>query len=41
MDAEAMVKEAEHWKQVPPQHICVENADKQIRYIQQLFNMRH
>uniref|UniRef100_A0A8C2A1W1 Proprotein convertase subtilisin/kexin type 5b n=1 Tax=Cyprinus carpio TaxID=7962 RepID=A0A8C2A1W1_CYPCA len=34
MDAEAMVKEAEHWKQVPPQHICVENADKQIRYMQ-------
>uniref|UniRef100_A0A8C1PM43 Proprotein convertase subtilisin/kexin type 5b n=1 Tax=Cyprinus carpio TaxID=7962 RepID=A0A8C1PM43_CYPCA len=33
MDAEAMVKEAEHWKQVPPQHICVENADKQIRTI--------
>uniref|UniRef100_A0A673MA58 Proprotein convertase subtilisin/kexin type 5-like n=1 Tax=Sinocyclocheilus rhinocerous TaxID=307959 RepID=A0A673MA58_9TELE len=34
MDAEAMVKEAERWKQVPPQHICVENADKQIRYMQ-------
>lgn len=33
MDAEAMVKEAEHWKQVPLQHICVENADKQIRTI--------
>uniref|UniRef100_A0A671RA21 Proprotein convertase subtilisin/kexin type 5-like n=1 Tax=Sinocyclocheilus anshuiensis TaxID=1608454 RepID=A0A671RA21_9TELE len=33
MDAEAMVKEAERWKQVPPQHICVENADKQIRTI--------
>ncbi|TRY60185.1 hypothetical protein DNTS_003795 [Danionella cerebrum] len=33
MDAEAMVKEAEHWKQVPQQHICVENADKQIRTI--------
>lgn len=32
MDAEAMVKEAERWKQVPSQHICVENADKQIRY---------
>ncbi|XP_066499256.1 proprotein convertase subtilisin/kexin type 5b isoform X2 [Hoplias malabaricus] len=33
MDAEAMVKEAERWKTVPPQHICVENADKQIRTI--------
>ncbi|KAI5622037.1 proprotein convertase subtilisin/kexin type 5, partial [Silurus asotus] len=33
MDAEAMVKEAERWKQVPPQHICVENADRQIRTI--------
>ncbi|XP_073723703.1 proprotein convertase subtilisin/kexin type 5b isoform X1 [Misgurnus anguillicaudatus] len=33
MDAEAMVKEAERWKQVPSQHICVENADKQIRTI--------
>uniref|UniRef100_A0AAR2J930 P/Homo B domain-containing protein n=1 Tax=Pygocentrus nattereri TaxID=42514 RepID=A0AAR2J930_PYGNA len=33
MDAEAMVKEAERWKPVPPQHICVENADKQIRTI--------
>lgn len=31
MDAEAMVKEAERWKQVPQQHICVENADRQIR----------
>ncbi|KAI4878135.1 hypothetical protein NFI96_007718 [Prochilodus magdalenae] len=31
MDAEAMVKEAERWKTVPPQHICVENADKQIK----------
>ncbi|KAF5907317.1 proprotein convertase subtilisin/kexin type 5-like, partial [Clarias magur] len=33
MDAEAMVKEAERWKQVPQQHICVENADRQIRTI--------
>ncbi|XP_066567230.1 proprotein convertase subtilisin/kexin type 5b isoform X2 [Amia ocellicauda] len=33
MDAEAMVKEAERWKQVPAQHICVENADRQIRTI--------
>lgn len=32
MDAEAMVKEAERWKQVPTQHICVESADRQIRY---------
>ena len=32
MDAEAMVKEAERWKQVPSQHICVESADRQIRY---------
>lgn len=32
MDAEAMVKEAERWKQVPAQHICVESADRQIRY---------
>ncbi|MBN3289825.1 PCSK5 convertase, partial [Polypterus senegalus] len=31
MDAEAMVKEAERWRTVPPQHICVEPADKQIR----------
>lgn len=31
MDAEAMVKEAERWKQVPTQHICVESADRQIR----------
>lgn len=31
MDAEAMVKEAERWKQVPQQHICVENADRQMR----------
>lgn len=34
MDAEAMVKEAERWKQVPAQHICVESADRQIRYTQ-------
>uniref|UniRef100_A0A665T8T6 Proprotein convertase subtilisin/kexin type 5b n=1 Tax=Echeneis naucrates TaxID=173247 RepID=A0A665T8T6_ECHNA len=33
MDAEAMVKEAERWKQVPSQHICVESADRQIRTI--------
>ncbi|XP_076845202.1 proprotein convertase subtilisin/kexin type 5b isoform X2 [Brachyhypopomus gauderio] len=33
MDAEAMVKEAEQWKQVPSQHICVETADRQIRTI--------
>uniref|UniRef100_A0A8C9YN31 Proprotein convertase subtilisin/kexin type 5b n=1 Tax=Sander lucioperca TaxID=283035 RepID=A0A8C9YN31_SANLU len=33
MDAEAMVKEAERWKQVPPQHVCVESADRQIRTI--------
>ncbi|KAG2466282.1 PCSK5 convertase, partial [Polypterus senegalus] len=33
MDAEAMVKEAERWRTVPPQHICVEPADKQIRTI--------
>ncbi|XP_028269207.1 proprotein convertase subtilisin/kexin type 5b isoform X1 [Parambassis ranga] len=33
MDAEAMVKEAEHWKQVPSQHVCVESADRQIRTI--------
>lgn len=26
MDAEAMVKEAETWKQVPPQHKCEENT---------------
>lgn len=31
MDAEAMVKEAEKWKQVPSQHVCVESADRQIR----------
>ncbi|KAK1176048.1 proprotein convertase subtilisin/kexin type 5-like [Acipenser oxyrinchus oxyrinchus] len=33
MDAEAMVKEAERWKAVPTQHICVESADRQIRTI--------
>uniref|UniRef100_A0A3Q2FDF8 Proprotein convertase subtilisin/kexin type 5b n=1 Tax=Cyprinodon variegatus TaxID=28743 RepID=A0A3Q2FDF8_CYPVA len=33
MDAEAMVKEAEQWKQVPAQHVCVETADRQIRTI--------
>uniref|UniRef100_A0A673CQX7 P/Homo B domain-containing protein n=1 Tax=Sphaeramia orbicularis TaxID=375764 RepID=A0A673CQX7_9TELE len=33
MDAEAMVKEAERWKPVPPQHVCVENAERQIRTI--------
>lgn len=32
MDAEAMVKEAERWKQVPLQHVCVESVDRQIRY---------
>uniref|UniRef100_A0A8C4EM16 Proprotein convertase subtilisin/kexin type 5b n=1 Tax=Dicentrarchus labrax TaxID=13489 RepID=A0A8C4EM16_DICLA len=33
MDAEAMVKEAERWKEVPSQHVCVESADRQIRTI--------
>ncbi|XP_041854340.1 proprotein convertase subtilisin/kexin type 5b isoform X1 [Melanotaenia boesemani] len=33
MDAEAMVKEAEGWRQVPGQHICVESIDKQVRTI--------
>ncbi|XP_072564200.1 proprotein convertase subtilisin/kexin type 5b isoform X2 [Paramormyrops kingsleyae] len=33
MDAEAMVKEAERWRQVPPQHVCVESADRQFRTI--------
>uniref|UniRef100_A0A7N8XGI2 Proprotein convertase subtilisin/kexin type 5b n=1 Tax=Mastacembelus armatus TaxID=205130 RepID=A0A7N8XGI2_9TELE len=33
MDAEAMVKEAERWKQVPSQHVCLESADRQIRTI--------
>uniref|UniRef100_A0AAQ5YY62 SPC3 n=1 Tax=Amphiprion ocellaris TaxID=80972 RepID=A0AAQ5YY62_AMPOC len=30
LDAESMVKEAEHWKQVPSQHECVEEAAIQI-----------
>uniref|UniRef100_A0A3B5KST8 Proprotein convertase subtilisin/kexin type 5 n=1 Tax=Xiphophorus couchianus TaxID=32473 RepID=A0A3B5KST8_9TELE len=33
MDAEAMVKEAEQWKHVPAQQVCVETADRQIRTI--------
>uniref|UniRef100_A0AAV2MQD7 P/Homo B domain-containing protein n=1 Tax=Knipowitschia caucasica TaxID=637954 RepID=A0AAV2MQD7_KNICA len=33
MDAEAMVKEAERWKQVPAQHVCVESADRQMKNI--------
>ncbi|KAK7933828.1 hypothetical protein WMY93_004724 [Mugilogobius chulae] len=33
MDAEAMVKEAERWKQVPTQHVCVESADRQMKNI--------
>ncbi|KAL8203290.1 UNVERIFIED_CONTAM: hypothetical protein K2H54_047252 [Gekko kuhli] len=33
MDAEAMVKEAEKWTTVPPQHVCVENTDRQIKTI--------
>uniref|UniRef100_A0A8C6TYU3 Proprotein convertase subtilisin/kexin type 5b n=1 Tax=Neogobius melanostomus TaxID=47308 RepID=A0A8C6TYU3_9GOBI len=33
MDAEAMVKEAERWKQVPVQHVCVESADRQMKNI--------
>ncbi|XP_030623096.1 proprotein convertase subtilisin/kexin type 5 [Chanos chanos] len=33
MDAEAMVKEAEGWRQVPSQHICVENTFQNIRII--------
>ncbi|XP_031426860.1 proprotein convertase subtilisin/kexin type 5b isoform X2 [Clupea harengus] len=33
MDAEAMVREAERWKQVPMQHVCLESADRQIRTI--------
>uniref|UniRef100_A0A3Q2T8Q9 Proprotein convertase subtilisin/kexin type 5b n=1 Tax=Fundulus heteroclitus TaxID=8078 RepID=A0A3Q2T8Q9_FUNHE len=37
MDAEAMVKEAEQWKQVPVQHVCVETADRQIRNSLPLF----
>ncbi|XP_043916788.1 proprotein convertase subtilisin/kexin type 5-like isoform X2 [Protopterus annectens] len=31
MDAEAMVKEAERWTTVPPQHMCVESTDKVVR----------
>ena len=31
MDAEAMVIEAEKWTTVPPQHVCVENTDRQIK----------
>ncbi|XP_029024628.1 proprotein convertase subtilisin/kexin type 5 [Betta splendens] len=30
LDAERMVKEAERWKQVPPQHKCVEEAPIQL-----------
>uniref|UniRef100_A0A6J0TBE0 Proprotein convertase subtilisin/kexin type 5 isoform X2 n=1 Tax=Pogona vitticeps TaxID=103695 RepID=A0A6J0TBE0_9SAUR len=33
MDAEAMVMEAEKWTTVPPQHVCVENTDRQIKTI--------
>ncbi|KTG42889.1 hypothetical protein cypCar_00035523 [Cyprinus carpio] len=33
MDAEAMVKEAETWKQVPPQHVCEENVVQTDRNI--------
>ncbi|XP_016148018.1 proprotein convertase subtilisin/kexin type 5-like [Sinocyclocheilus grahami] len=33
MDAEAMVKEAETWKQVPPQHVCEENTVQTTRII--------
>ncbi|NWX95910.1 PCSK5 convertase, partial [Nothoprocta ornata] len=33
MDAEAMVLEAEKWTTVPPQHVCVENTDRQIKTI--------
>ncbi|XP_058630422.1 proprotein convertase subtilisin/kexin type 5 [Onychostoma macrolepis] len=33
MDAEAMVKEAETWKQVPPQHVCEENIVQTARII--------
>ncbi|NXE56364.1 PCSK5 convertase, partial [Casuarius casuarius] len=33
MDAEAMVIEAEKWTTVPPQHVCVENTDRQIKTI--------
>ncbi|XP_067340936.1 proprotein convertase subtilisin/kexin type 5 isoform X1 [Channa argus] len=30
LDAESMVKEAEHWKQVPSQHVCVVEAPIQL-----------
>ncbi|XP_078423427.1 proprotein convertase subtilisin/kexin type 5b isoform X2 [Cetorhinus maximus] len=40
MDAEAMVKEAERWKSVPPQHICAENPDKQSRTIRPEHHVR-
>ncbi|XP_061589572.1 LOW QUALITY PROTEIN: proprotein convertase subtilisin/kexin type 5 [Cololabis saira] len=33
LDAESMVKEAEFWKQVPPQHECVEEAAIQLSRI--------
>uniref|UniRef100_A0A3Q1CSD4 Proprotein convertase subtilisin/kexin type 5a n=1 Tax=Amphiprion ocellaris TaxID=80972 RepID=A0A3Q1CSD4_AMPOC len=33
LDAESMVKEAEHWKQVPSQHECVEEAAIQLSRI--------
>ncbi|ETE68280.1 Proprotein convertase subtilisin/kexin type 5, partial [Ophiophagus hannah] len=33
MDAEAMVVEAEKWTTVPPQHVCIENTDRQIKTI--------
>ncbi|XP_036385914.1 proprotein convertase subtilisin/kexin type 5 [Megalops cyprinoides] len=33
MDAEAMVKQAEGWTQVPAQRMCVENTDQQVRTI--------
>ncbi|KAG9354047.1 hypothetical protein JZ751_012171, partial [Albula glossodonta] len=33
MDAEAMVREAEGWRQVPSQHTCVENTDRSVRAI--------
>ncbi|KAJ8402031.1 hypothetical protein AAFF_G00372660 [Aldrovandia affinis] len=33
MDAEAMVREAERWRQVPSHHTCVENIDQHARAI--------
>ncbi|KAG5834821.1 hypothetical protein ANANG_G00265660, partial [Anguilla anguilla] len=33
MDAEAMVREAERWTQVPSQHTCVEITDRRVRPI--------